>query len=860
MTSVEPARQALRRAPLSLAVTLLIAAANCAHAENISADAAGTAGTSGTATRLDTVVVTGSRASGRTVGNSAAPIDVIGAQEIESTGASSLLEALNRLLPSFNLPAALQPDLGSIVRGGQLRNLDPAYTLTLINGKRRNTTALVNEDGFAGSVAVDLALIPTGAIERIEVLRDGASAVYGSSAIAGVINVVLKGDTDGSVSLKTGTTYRGDGDISNIAIDKGFALGDRGVLHLSAQLDQQDSAARNSPLKPGYLLYPAVAANGNPVRLGANNSLPAGATPNPKEAGRNNRPWRNSGQIEFTTTAAGFNGNYRLQDNLELYGFGTYAHRRAYSAQNFRPAYTVWLNNPALLQVYPDGFTPFQSTSEDQYQLVLGLRGELQDWHWDLSSNYGQDTLDAYVRNSANYKLTYPAGRTNFYVGQRSYSAWTNNLDVTRSFAGPGPHPLDVSFGLEQQRERARLRAGEPDSWFGGYGGGSASLTGYFPQDASRTTRDSYAGYVGVATQLTDHWFVDTALRGEHYSDFGSSGLTGKLSTRYEFSPALAVRATASNGFHAPALVTTSYSNTSDRPGGVQSRLVRAGSAEARALGGEALKPEKARNLSLGFTGAAGDAFNWAVDAYQIDVDHVLGTSSNVGIDWTAGYAVDASGTRLNAAQIATIEGLLAPIGIAPGTSINVHYFTDVGDVRSRGVDLTFDGRHTLGPGQLRWNVAANFNRSTITRIAGIPTQLQGLPNINTLSVAAQNNLKYRAPRDRQVIGLNYRVGAFSVDLRENRIGELRRFYTVNGGGSYNLRATYSTDLALGWNFQNGLELTLAANNLFDVRPQKVPDIARTAANLAQYQYQWDNSGPLGNIGGSYYLRANYRF
>lgn len=835
-------------------------AGNNDAASSAAADADIATASTGNTANLDTVVVTGSRASGRTIGNSAAPIDVIGASEIEGTGASSLLEALNRLLPSFNLPAALQPDLGSIVRGGQLRNLDPAYTLTLINGKRRNTTALVNEDGFAGSVAVDLALIPTSAIERIEVLRDGASALYGSSAIAGVINVVLKSDTDGSISLKTGQSFRADGAISNVAIDKGFALGDRGVLHLSAQFDQQDSAARNPPLNRSYLLYPAVDAAGNPVRLGSNNSLPAGAKPNPAESNRDNRPWRNSGQIEFSTSAAGFNGHYRLQDNLQLYGFGTYAHRRAYSAQNFRPAYTVWLNNPGLLSLYPDGFTPYQSTSEDQYQLVGGIKGEHRGWAWDLSSNYGQDSIDAHVQNSANYRLNYPGAQTSFYIGQRRYSAWTNNLDVVRTFSAGNGLPVDVSFGLEQQHERNQLSAGEPNSYYGGYGGGSASLTGYFPQDEVRSTRDSYAGYAGVALQLNPRWFVDTALRAEHYSDFGSSGLTGKLSSRYEFSPALAVRATVSNGFHAPSLVTNSYSNTSDRPNGVQSRLVRAGSTEAKALGGDALGPEKARNLSLGLTGKISDNINWAVDAYQIEVDHLLGSSSNIGIDWTAGYAADATGTRLTAAQIATIEGLLAPIGIKPGTSINVHYFTEVADIRSRGVDLTLDGRHQLGAGQLRWNFAANFNSTDLTRISDIPAVLQGLPNIGTLSTAAQNNLKYRAPRDRQILGLNYRLGAFSVDLRESRIGELRRFYTANGGGSYKLDATWSTDLSLGWNFQNGVELTVAANNLFDAQPQKVPDFARTAASLAQYPYLWDNSGPLGNIGGSYYVRASYRF
>lgn len=208
----------------------------------------------------ESVVVTGTRANGRTVHNSAAPIDLISQKDLAQTGATNILEAMGRLLPSFNVPALVQPDLGSMVRGAQLRNMDPAYTLVLVNGKRRHTTAVVNEDGFPGSVATDLSLIPTAAIDHIEVLRDGASAIYGSDALAGVINIVLKKDTKGTFSGQGGSTYDGGGTNGYVRADKGFSFDHgKGFVHFSAEFNRQDMASRNFPLKPGIC----------PIRLSA---------------------------------------------------------------------------------------------------------------------------------------------------------------------------------------------------------------------------------------------------------------------------------------------------------------------------------------------------------------------------------------------------------------------------------------------------------------------------------------------------------------------------------------------------------------------------------------------------------------
>lgn len=828
------------------ALSLAVAAAAQAETVDVSADDAGQ--------QVTDVIVTGSRTAGRTVQNSAAPVDVISGTTLTNTGASSTLEALNRLLPSFNVPALVQPDLGSIVRGGQLRGLDPAYTLVLINGKRRHTTSVVNEDGFAGSVAADLALIPAGAIQRVEVLRDGASAVYGSDAIAGVINIILKdGKSPSSFSVQTGQTYEGDGAVSIIRGNHSFALGDRGHLSVAGEFSVQSRAVRNFPLKSTYLIYPALNAAGQPVRLGVNNSLPAGATADPREATRDNQPWKNAGQHRFNTGSASFDFGYDMTPTTELYAFGTYAHRKAWATQNFRPANTIFINNPGLLSVYPDGFTPFEVTEEDDFGLTGGIKGEHAGWNWDLSTTYGQDKIDVYTANTANYSLTYPNAQTGFYIGQRFYSNLTTNLDLNRSVA-LGGHDFSWSVGLQQQHETAKLKAGEPLSYFGS---GSSALTGYQPVDAVDETRDSYAAYTALSTYITPKWFIDGAVRYEHYSDFGDS-TTGRLSSRYDFTPNFAVRGTVSNGFHAPSLVTASYSNTSDHAG-VPYRLAQPDSAAARALGAQPLKPEESTNYSLGFTANPGWGVRLALDAYQIEVKHQIGASSNIGIDRSSGVAVDGTGRPLTPAQVTYIDSLLQGAGFAAGTDIVVHYFTDVGDTRTRGVDFTAEANSRFNWGNIRWSFAANFNKIDVTRISPVPTALQNLPNIGTLSTASQYNLRHRAPHDKQVLGAVFDRGPWTVDLREVRYGELTRYSSVLGA-EYKLDATFVTDLSVAYQVNDHLRLTATANNLFDEKPQRVPQNTRTAASLAQYEYAWDNSGPVGLLGGVYSVRLDYSF
>ncbi len=849
-------RGRLRRRALSVTIAMLAATAATAQAAPVATP--GTDGDGGrTASTLDTVLVTGTRASGRTVQNSATPIDVLGAEELNATGKANLLEALQNLLPSFNVPANIQPDLGSIVRGAQLRNLDPGYTLVLVNGKRRHTTAVTQDDGFSGSVWVDLGMIPVSAIERVEVLRDGASALYGSDAIAGVINIILKSEpSGGEVSIEHGQSYKGDGEVDKLRASVGLPLGAGGALQLSAEHTRQSLAIRNAPLNPGYLLYPAIDnASGALVPLGPRNTLPAGASPNPAEASRPLRPWINSGVPEYRTNAFAANASVPL-GSLTLYGFGTWSQRDAASPQNLRPANTLFVNNPGLLAVYPDGFTPWEETDETDFELTLGLKGQLGAWDWDLSTGYGKDDVDVHVSNSANYSLTYPGGTTDFYTGSHVYSQGVSNLDLRRGFENTlFDGPIEFAAGLEYLEQKFQLKAGEPDAWFGR---GSNAISGYLPADALRTDRNSTAVYAGASARVTARWFLDLAGRHERHSDFGSV-TTGRLSTRFDVTDRFGLRASLNNGFHAPALVTQSFSGTFDSVGTIN-RLAPAGTPEALALGGVALQPEKSDNRSLGFNWAPARGLNLAVDVYQIEVEGRIALSPQIGYDKSdPANPVDANGRALTPAQVAIIDGLIAGAGLQPDAEIfYVRYFNNAGDTRTRGVDLTFEATtETERLGRFRWTLAANYNKTELTRVAELPGELQQLPHIDLLNASAQLALTERAPRRKEILGVNWQSGGWHAGVRVKHIGKLRR---SGNGLLYDVPDTWLTDVSAGYEFAGGLRLDVGADNVFDRYPRHIPDAYRSANSIAQYPWAYDNSGPVGLLGGYWYARVGYRF
>ncbi len=806
---------------------------------------------------LDTVLVTGSRATGRTVRNSAAPIDVVSSDALQATGKGNLLDALQSLLPSFN-SAAKQSDLEGNIPGVQLRNLSPGYTLVLVNGKRRNNSAYTSIGTFPGQSYTDLSLIPVAAIDHVEVLRDGASAIYGSDAIAGVFNVILKSDArSGGVGVEYGRTYLGDGNRTRVSANKGFTLGDKGFVNLSAEFTDQDDAVRSLTYKDTYLIYPAISSRGDLVRLGTNNSLPDGATPNPAEAARDAHAQSNQGTNGYTTRAAAVNGSYSVTDNLNLYGFATYATSDKSARQNFRLPVAIWQRNPALLQVFPDGFTPTIDTEETDYSVVGGVKGLAGGWDWDGSVAYNRDHFDIYTRNTANYALTYPGAKTDFYDGRMNYSQWVGNLDFHRSFElAAFAEPLQLSFGTEYQREDYERTAGDPDGYVGS---GAEAYPSNRPEDQADASRNRKAFYVGASTHITNPWLVDMAGRYEDHSDFGGV-TTGRVSTRFDFNDVFAVRATVSTGFHAPGLGTQNLQITKVTPT-AEALTAAVNSPAARALGSAPLLPEKARNYSVGFTLSPTRTFHAALDFYQIKVNDQLGRSSSIGYDYTDPANIrDPNGTPLTAAQKQIIDNLLATAGITidQGRNYSVNYYTNIGATRTRGFELTLESSHNIGNNRVRWNYAFSKARTDVLSLSPIPQVLQGLPNITLLNASASWDLRYRLPKYNQILSVFWNRGPWNAAVNVVNNGPTKRQGTADIS-QYDVDPTYVTSISAGYDLGNGGSVEVGASNLFNEYPSKIPDGALSASARAIYTYQYANSS-LSRQGGQYFMRLNYRF
>ena len=808
------------------------------------------------AKNLDAVLVTGSRTSTRTVENSSAPIDVVSAEDLVATGKGDLLQALLTKLPSLSLQT-YGSGLDNQVRGAMLRNLSPGYTLVLVNGKRRNVSAYTSDTSFPGQNYTDIALIPMSAIDHIEVLRDGASAIYGSDAITGVINIILKSNTSGGLlTAEGGSSFDGDGSRSKYGANFGLPLGKSGFVNVSLDYTSQQEAARVRPYRDTYMVYPAIAADGSLTRLCTYNSLCPGTTANPAEADRDVKDYAYSVPA-YTLKSAAYNLEYDLGDSVTLYSFATFSSRRMSTRQNTRTPYTAWSSSPGLFEnVYPNGFTPRAVGKEQDYTGALGLKGSLGEWQWDLSATRNSDDYHVYTQNSANYSLAYPGGPTDVYSGKLAYTQNVANLDLRRSFAVAAfEAPLDFSAGLEYQREGYTRGAGELASW---YGSGITAYTGYLPADAVHGTRHGTAAYVGASTNVTKRWYLDIAGRFEDHSDFGNVS-TGRLTSRFDFTDRFAIRGTVSNGFHAPSLAAQNFQLTSDTP---TQRWInaRVSSPVAKALGAVPLRPEKSTNYSLGFTYSPTESVHLAVDAYQIEIRDQLGMSTYVGYDPTdPDRVVDYYGNVLNANQTATIDGLLPPAGItiSPNKGLFVSYLRTIGATRTRGVEFTADGSFSSKLGQWTWDYALNTVTTNITKAEGISPLLADLPYVALLNESTRYNLRYRSPRYTQVAGINWARNGLNLGAHFTYFGPIKR---LSNNYRYSIKPKLVTSLSGGYDFGNGLSLTAGVDNVFDKKPSKLPSQAMSNSNKATYVWMYESGDSINAMGGYYFARLDYRF
>jgi len=785
--------------PTLLATAILLSlAANAASAQD-------------TAKTLDTLIVTGTRAADRTALESNSPIDVLTPEALSATGTGELATALSRALPSLNFPRPSLTDGTDSVRPAQLRGLAPDQTLVLINGKRRHTSAIVNVNGTQGrgSSPVDLNAIPISAISRVEVLRDGASAQYGSDAIAGVVNIVLKdGAEGGSVTAQYGQYSAGDGQQLNVGGDLGIDIGGAGFVRLAAEYTDADPTNRAGidfryPGDPSY--------------------------------GRKNHRF---GDPEATNARVFVNTGVELTENVDLYAFANFSDRDTESAGNYRQAG----NAGNWTSVYPDGFLPLIANNSRDQSLVVGVKGETAGgWRWDASANYGSNVLAFDVNNSLNASLG-PSSPTSFDAGALRYSQTLANADFAKYFEWSVP--TTVAFGFEHRDETYTIHAGEEASYvFGPYAparpGGAQVFPGFQPGDAGSISRNNSSVYLEFDSDFSDRFNASFAARYEDYSDFGSM-TTGKASGRYAFNDAYALRGTVSTGFRAPSLAQQGYSTTSSSLIGGQiyeTRTFPVNSDVARAFGAEPLEAEEATNYSLGLVAQPTDNLTLSVDAYRIEIDNRIVLSGNL-----IGQQV---------------EDYLTALGF-PGVR-GGRYFTNAIDTRTQGVDVVANWRGDVGGGVLDLLLGYNYNKTDITYIRPNPAELEALGGLQRIDRAETGRIEVGSPRDKIALSADYRIGAWGARIGVNRYGS-NTVRNNNPAQDQDFAAKWLLDLAFDftadrWTF------TLGGDNVLNQYPdQIVPQNWGNPVTAPSGLFRYSSYSPFGFNGGFIYARAAYRW
>ncbi|MBI2382423.1 MAG: TonB-dependent receptor [Gammaproteobacteria bacterium] len=762
---------------------------------------------------IERIVTIGTRVNGRTATETAAPVDIITGDTIKSAGFTETGKILQMIAPSANFSTTTTSDGTDLIRPATLRGLGPDQVLVLVNGKRRHQQALVNVQNTIGrgSAGTDLNAIPVTAISRIEVLRDGAAAQYGSDAISGVINIVLKDQIGTQMSANWGQTYEGDGENTLIGLNHGMQLGEDGFLNISLEYTDRGEMNRatatdwfgSQPTKEVRLLIGDAATDAAQL-------------------------W--------------FNGAYKAMGG-EFYSFGGFSRRDGHSLGFFRAPGS----DRSWDAIFPRGFTPGLDTESDDDAIAFGYRREFgDDWQWDLSVNKGNNEFRLYNKYSLNVSYG-PSSPTEAYDGALIFDQTTVNFDMNGSVDwGIGYEPLQLAFGAEWRRDGYEIRPG--DAWSFNCGAttvgqngnraacGMQGFAGYsVPVDQDR---HNVALYVDAESYLTEKFLLGAALRWEDYSDAGTN-TTGKLSARFQAADSFSLRGSVSTGFRAPGVQQSFFTQRSITLSGgnlVDSLTVTPDSSLAHALGFQPLSNEESKSASIGFVATPVDGWTSTLDMYRIAIDDRIVFSSSIPSD-------------LNS-QVQTI---LAPLNVG-----QVDTFTNAVDTVTKGVDWVNQYEIGMGGGDtLTLEGTISYNKTEVEAIHSssslIPTSRVFGPGQVTLTEEAQ-------PQKRAIVGATWKSGAWTANLRNNYFGE------VSAGpdsGITALKTTWGakwlTDVQVGYEVTDDLRLTVGGNNIFDVYPDEWSDAESGGLNSAGFKYGWETL-PFGIAGGMYYARAEYHF
>lgn len=832
------------------------------------------------------ITITGSRVSAmRSLTETATPVDMIRREDITGTGQAQLQNALSQAVPSFSVSKPSTAGALDFTSSPTLRGLGPGDLLLLLNGKRRHTTGALNLNNQIGrgDVGYDFNTIPPAAIGRVEVLRDGASAVYGADAVAGVINVVLDKSLGGVGSIQIGASGEGDGETVDASVGFGLRVGERGVIRTTVRVNERKRGNRAEPdTRQQY--FGTNATTGAPTTISGNYGSGTGLTPSngtldPREATFDrNTSWL--GDSPFRAGTVFVNAELPVGE-VTVYAFGGASTLTGRSQGFFRrPG-----QDNTVRALHPDGFRPYQKSDFENVSLAVGARGDgFLGFGWDVSTLYGRSALDDRIENSNNASLG-AASPTAADVGGVRFAQWTSNADLTRELALGGSTPARFATGLELRREFFESVAGEPDSYRVGGAAildgpnagrpapvGMQMLPGLTPDDVRKVDRHSTALYAELEQDLSRDWVLTGAARYERFSDFGNSS-TVKLSSRYKLAAPLSLRGSYSTGFKAPHL-SQSYTSTTTinftNFVATTVRLLPVDNAAARALGAQDLKPAKSQNASVGFVYSQGP-LSLTVDAYQIKIKDRLALSSQFAS--------------------AALTQQLATLGF-PGIDA-VQFMTNAIDTTTRGVDISGGWRIPLQAlGTLNASFAANYNETTLDRIAGTPAPLAALGiSAPLFDLTQQVRVTESTPKDKLTLGLSWRHGDWSANLNAVRYGKVStvastsltpaRITALTPGYDVRLEPTappsansqvvqtfgakWVTDISGGVQLGK-LSLTAGINNLFDTYPDR--NLASTVASVAAGTNGSDNAGifpypyisPLGYSGRGWFVKAELAF
>ena len=795
---------------------------------------------------MDEPVSLGTRAKPQSSLKNTAAVDIISPQEITNASQIELSHLLHYIVPSFHSTNQTIADGTDHIDPATLRGLGPDQVLVLINGKRRHNSALLNVNGTVGrgTVGTDFNAIPVASIERIEILRDGATSQYGSDAIAGVVNIILKEQVETiEIDARYGLNTEGDGKSVYMGTNFGFKVGNKGFINVTGEYRKKDAVNRAGN-------YTGSVYSNDPeedaVLIAENNFF--------STTGFENKQVMEIGSAETQNLSVFFNSELPLSNNSKFYFHGGRNYREGKSKGFFRLPKD---EDRVVLEQYPNGFSPEILTDIQDDAIVLGFKGVKNKWDLDFSHSIGKNSLDYTVNNSNNASLGIASPHT-FYSGGFQYKQSTSNIDISRKY--DWLKGLNVAFGAEIRVENYQIIAGEEASYIDGEetyidGNGDEQprlpgaqvFPGIQPENELSRFRTNSSAYVDLETNITDKFLVKTAARYESYNDFGGQ-LIYKVSGRYAFNDNISLRSGYATGFRAPSLHQVYFQNISSQF--INGEIVQVGTFNNEsAIASEAfkigeLKPELSNHFSAGLSGKIKENFTFTIDYYYIKIEDRIVLSGR----FAEGYETTLEPFNVSAAQ----------------------FLTNAIDSKTNGFDAALNYKTPINNGMFNASFGANFTKTKVVGPIKVSESLIGQEEVlfNREEVA---RVESSQPNFKMNTNFSYKINALKIQLNNTYFGEVDFVHPSDGDQNNWVTNTLTnvietrdqtftpkllTDLLLSYQLNKQTVLTIGGNNIFNVYPDK----QKHSANIDDGNFIYSRRvQQFGVNGANYYIRAHIK-